>query len=54
MMQSMSSAVATPALTKKGMTTRARIVRIAAELIFERGVGDTSIEDVCRGAKVST
>jgi TetR/AcrR family transcriptional regulator, transcriptional repressor for nem operon len=50
----MSSTDAAPAFTKKGMATRARIVKIAAELIFERGVGDTSIEDVCREAKVST
>ena len=46
----MSPAIAAPAFTKKGMATRARIVKIAAELIFERGVGDTSIEDVCREA----
>ena len=50
----MSSVAAALAFTKKGMATRARIVQVAAELIFERGVGDTSIDDVCREAKVST
>jgi AcrR family transcriptional regulator len=33
-------------LTPKGMATRARIVDAAAELMFERGVSGTSIEDV--------
>lgn len=40
-------------LTRKGQATRARIVRIAADLIFERGVAGTSIDDVRRAAKVS-
>jgi len=40
-------------LTRKGQATRARIVKTAAELIFERGVAGTSIDDVRRAAKVS-
>jgi TetR/AcrR family transcriptional repressor of nem operon len=39
--------------TRKGQATRARIVKVAAELIFERGVAGTSIDDVRRVAKVS-
>ncbi len=38
--------------TRKGLATRARIVEAAARLIFERGVGDTSIEQVRRAAGV--
>jgi len=40
-------------LTRKGQATRARIVKTAADLIFERGVAGTSIDDVRRRAKVS-
>jgi TetR/AcrR family transcriptional repressor of nem operon len=40
-------------LTAKGLATRARIVAVAAELMFERGVVGTSIEDVRRTAGVS-
>jgi AcrR family transcriptional regulator len=40
-------------LTRKGQATRARIVKAAADLIFERGVAGTSIDDVRRRAKVS-
>ena len=40
-------------LTRKGRATRARIVKTAADLIFERGVAGTSIDDVRREAKVS-
>lgn len=40
-------------LTRKGLATRARIVKTAADLIFERGVAGTSIDDVRREAKVS-
>lgn len=40
-------------LTPKGQATRARIVKVAADLIFERGVAGTSIDDVRREAKVS-
>jgi AcrR family transcriptional regulator len=40
-------------LTAKGLATRARIVAVAAELMFARGVVGTSIEDVRRAAGVS-
>ncbi len=40
-------------LTRKGLATRARIVETAADLMFERGVAGTSIDDVRRAAKVS-
>jgi AcrR family transcriptional regulator len=40
-------------LTRKGQATRSRIVQVAADLIFERGVAGTSIDDVRREAKVS-
>ena len=42
-----------PRLTRKGAATRARIVDAAAELIFQRGVTRTTIEDVRESAKVS-
>lgn len=38
--------------TRKGMATRARIVDAAARLMFERGVANTSIEQVRRAARV--
>ncbi|HEY1572985.1 MAG TPA: TetR family transcriptional regulator C-terminal domain-containing protein [Pseudonocardiaceae bacterium] len=40
-------------LTPKGRATRERIVRTAADLIFEHGVAGTSIDDVRRAAGVS-
>lgn len=40
-------------LTPKGRATRARIVAVAAQLMFEHGVVGTSIEDVRRAAGVS-
>ena len=40
-------------MTPKGRATRQRIVSAAADLIFERGVAGTSIEDVRRAAGVS-
>jgi TetR/AcrR family transcriptional repressor of nem operon len=40
-------------LTPKGQATRERITRIAADLIFTRGVAGTSIDDVRRAADVS-
>ncbi|GGE30233.1 transcriptional regulator [Pullulanibacillus camelliae] len=40
-------------LTKKGKETRARIIAAAAQLMFERGVSGTSVEDVQNEAKVS-
>ncbi|HEY8717617.1 TetR/AcrR family transcriptional regulator [Pengzhenrongella sp.] len=42
-----------PRLTAKGQATRARIVGVAARLIFESGVAGTSIEDVQIAAGVS-
>ncbi|MBF8188061.1 TetR/AcrR family transcriptional regulator [Nonomuraea sp. K274] len=40
-------------LTAKGQETRRRIVAAAAQLMFERGVADTTIEDVRTLARVS-
>ncbi|CDO90935.1 TetR family transcriptional regulator [Mycobacterium triplex] len=36
----------TPRFTRKGQATRARIIEAAARLMFERGVGNTSIDEV--------
>src|ERR1700744_944629 len=41
-----------PRFTRKGLATRARIVNVAARLIFERGGANTSIEQVRRAAGV--
>jgi AcrR family transcriptional regulator len=38
--------------TRKGLATRARIVEVAARLMFERGVANTSIDQVRRAAGV--
>jgi TetR/AcrR family transcriptional regulator, transcriptional repressor for nem operon len=43
-----------PRLTKKGAETRGRIVGAAAELIFERGVAGTGMEDIKERAGVSS
>jgi TetR/AcrR family transcriptional regulator, transcriptional repressor for nem operon len=43
-----------PRLTKKGAETRGRIVGAAAELIFERGVAGTGLEDIKERAGVSS
>jgi AcrR family transcriptional regulator len=43
-----------PRLTRKGEQTRERIISTAAQLIFERGVAGTSIEDVKEAAGVSS
>jgi TetR/AcrR family transcriptional regulator, transcriptional repressor for nem operon len=43
-----------PRLTKKGAETRERIVGAAAELIFERGVAGTGMEDIKEAAGVSS
>ena len=43
-----------PRLTRKGAETRARIVDAAAELIFQRGVAGTTIEEVRDSAHVSS
>jgi AcrR family transcriptional regulator len=42
-----------PRLTRKGLATRARILDAAAQLILERGVAGTGIEDVRHAAGVS-
>jgi len=42
-----------PRLTPKGTRTRARIVEEAADLIHERGVAGTTLEDVKAAAEVS-
>jgi TetR/AcrR family transcriptional regulator, transcriptional repressor for nem operon len=44
---------ATSRLTRKGRATRARIIDVAARLMFERGVGGTSIDEVRGAAAVS-
>lgn len=38
--------------TRKGLATRARIIEVAARLMFERGVANTSIDQVRRAAGV--
>lgn len=38
--------------TRKGLATRARIVEVAARLMFQRGVANTSIDQVRRAAGV--
>jgi TetR/AcrR family transcriptional regulator, transcriptional repressor for nem operon len=43
----------TARFTRKGRATRARIVDVAAKLIFERGVAGTSIDEVRNTAAVS-
>jgi AcrR family transcriptional regulator len=42
----------TSRFTRKGLATRARIVDVAARLMFERGVANTSIDQVRRTAEV--
>lgn len=42
----------TSRFTRKGLATRARIVDVAARLMFERGVANTSIDQVRRIAEV--
>jgi AcrR family transcriptional regulator len=42
-----------PRLTPKGERTRARIIDAAARLIYERGVADTTLEDIRARAEVS-
>lgn len=38
--------------TRKGLATRARIIEVAARLMFERGVANTSLDQVRRAAAV--
>ena len=49
----MTAASPAPRLTKKGQATRERILQAAADLILERGVHATGIDDVRRAAGVS-
>ena len=42
----------TKALTEKGRRTRARILASASELVFERGVAGTTMDDVQAAANV--
>lgn len=41
-----------PQFTRKGLATRARIIEIAARLMFERGVANMSVDQVRRAAAV--
>src|SRR4051794_29951610 len=41
-------------LTRKGAQTRERIVGAAAELMFEKGVNETTLEEVREAATVSS
>ena len=43
----------TPRLTSKGRATRERIIDAAAQLMFQHGVGGTSVDDIRRTATVS-
>jgi AcrR family transcriptional regulator len=45
--------VSTTRLTTKGTATRARIVEAAADLILQRGVGATSLDDIRAGTATS-
>ncbi|HSS09810.1 MAG TPA: TetR family transcriptional regulator, partial [Acidimicrobiales bacterium] len=40
-------------LTPKGVATRGRIVGAAADLVLARGVGGTSLDDICAGTATS-
>lgn len=53
--QDLKAQSATPEsrFTRKGLATRTRIVEGAAELMYERGVSGTSLEDVRKAAAVS-
>jgi AcrR family transcriptional regulator len=37
----------TTKLTPKGVATRGRIIEMAADLVLERGVGGTNLDDIC-------
>jgi AcrR family transcriptional regulator len=43
----------TAKLTPKGAATRARIVASGADLVLARGVGGTSLDDICTGTATS-
>ena len=40
--------------TRKGLATRARVVNVAAKLMFERGVSGTSMDELRSTASVLT
>ena len=46
--------VAYDKLTTKGRSTRDRIVAAASELMLQRGVARTTIEDIQQAADIST
>lgn len=48
-----STSSQTRALTPRGAATRARIIRAAADLIYDRGVDRTSLDDVMAASGVS-
>lgn len=52
-MSAMTRTLPAQKLTRKGAATRDRIVVAAADLIFQRGVAQTTTEDVCNAAGVS-
>jgi AcrR family transcriptional regulator len=43
----------TAKLTRKGSATRGRIIAAAADLVLERGVGGTNLDDICAGTATS-
>jgi AcrR family transcriptional regulator len=47
------TASSSPRLTVKGRATRARIIDAAAQLMYEKGAANTSLEDVRKAAKAS-
>jgi len=47
------SNVSSTRFTRKGLATRTRIIDVTADLMFERGVGGTSVDDVRNAAAVS-
>jgi TetR/AcrR family transcriptional repressor of nem operon len=53
LMNSTSHRAAAPRLTPKGERTRERIISSAADLMFDRGVSATTIDDVRAAAEVS-
>jgi TetR/AcrR family transcriptional regulator, transcriptional repressor for nem operon len=52
--QDATATATAPRLTPKGHATRARIIAAAARLIYERGVANTTTDDVRAAADVST
>ena len=52
-MTTKAQASSSPRLTPRGAATRARIVDAAADLVFARGVGGTSLDDVMAASATS-